>query len=67
MTNGVFCGLVGAPTCVMSRNIVTKNTTNGVARSGDGSGATGTILGFQSNVISNNTGQQNVSSSTAGQ
>jgi len=65
--NGVFCGLVGAPTCVMSRNIVTKNTTNGVARSGDGSGATGTILGFQSNVISNNTGQQNVSSSTAGQ
>ena len=59
---GVFSGTAGNATIVLSRCLITKNTGQGVARSGFG-GALGTVTGFQNNVISGNTGNETVTSS----
>jgi Right handed beta helix region len=61
---GVFSGTAGASVTVLSRCMITKNTSQGVAKAGDGSGALGTITGFQSNMIINNTGDNTVTTST---
>jgi hypothetical protein len=60
---GIFSGTGGASTIVMSRCIVTKNTGQGVAKAGDGSGALGIVTGFQNNVVTGNAGSNAVTSS----
>jgi hypothetical protein len=66
---GVFSGTAGGATSiiVLSRCIITKNTSQGVAKAGDGSGASGSVAGFQSNVVTGNAGDQTLTSSTLGQ
>lgn len=64
---GVFSGVGGAtPVIRMSGCMVVGNTTNGIAAGGIGGGS-GTVVGFQSNTVVGNTGNNNVSSSVAQQ
>jgi hypothetical protein len=65
--HGVFSGTAGASSILLSRCLITKNTSNGIAKSGDGSGALGTVTGFQNNVVNANTGDNTVTSSLAQQ
>ena len=60
---GIFSGTGGASSIVLSRCIVTKNTAQGVAKAGDGSGALGTVTGFSNNVVTGNAGSNAVTSS----
>ena len=63
---GVFAGTVGNVLIRLSRNVISANTTNGIARSGFG-GATGTVTCFSNNVVSGNTGNETCTSSVAQQ
>jgi len=64
---GIFSGLNSASSIILSRCIVTKNTAQGIAKAGDGSGALGSVTGFQNNVITGNAGDNSVTSSLAQQ
>jgi hypothetical protein len=64
---GIECGVSAAATCTVSRCLIVKNTAFGVTRAGDGTGATGTLTGFQNNVIVTNASGNAVSGSTAQQ
>lgn len=64
---GIECGVAGAATCTLSRCLIVKNTVRGTTRAGDGSGALGTLTGFQNNVITNNAANNTVSGSSGQQ
>jgi hypothetical protein len=59
---GIYAGyLGGAPTIRMGRSTITGNATQGIYLNG------GTVIGFQSNVVAGNGGNNNVSSSVVQQ
>jgi Right handed beta helix region len=62
---GIFSGTSGAVQMRLTNNVITGNTTNGIARSGFG-GATGTVTCFTNNMIEGNTGNQTCTSSVLG-
>lgn len=61
---GIFAGTSGNVQMRLSNNVITGNTTNGIARAGFV--GTGTVTCFTNNVIEGNTGNQTCTSSVLG-